>query len=119
MAFFLTWTPYAIVLFWGAFGNSDDIPLVITAIPAFVAKTEVIVNPVIYVGTNKVFRKAFYGSLPCDGLRDKLTKSEEEAKEEDSKETDPEDGQDKNDNGGVEQGDGTATNVSSVVSGAC
>lgn len=63
--------------FWQTFGNPDTIPLALTEIPAAAAKSQVVWNPIIYVATNKQFRKGFYASLPCAGLREMLVKREE------------------------------------------
>ena len=76
-AFWCCWFPYAVATFWAAFGNPDTVPLVVTAIPAAAAKTQVVWNPLLYVITNKQFRRSFYEILPCTGLREMLLKQEE------------------------------------------
>ncbi|XP_052266987.1 uncharacterized protein LOC127868886 isoform X3 [Dreissena polymorpha] len=49
------------------------------------AKSQVVWNPIIYVGTNKKFRMAFYQSLPCTRLRYWFEVREEEIVSEDTK----------------------------------
>ncbi|XP_052268682.1 visual pigment-like receptor peropsin [Dreissena polymorpha] len=68
--YWIAWTPYAVVSFIQAFGDPDSVPLWMAEVPATAAKSQVVWNPIIYVGTNKKFRMAFYQSLPCTWLRD-------------------------------------------------
>ena len=77
--------------FWQSFGDADAIPIVLTAIPAVMAKSELVWNPIIYVATNKQFRKAFYAIIPCSKLREKLIKHEEAVKEMESEQSGIED----------------------------
>ncbi|XP_033748186.1 visual pigment-like receptor peropsin [Pecten maximus] len=75
--YFGSWMPYAVVSFWAAFGNASDIPLVVAGIPPYVAKTASVWNPIIYICTNKQFRKAFFDILPCDiGWRNSVQSTE-------------------------------------------
>ena len=79
------WTPYAFTAFFVAFGFGS-LPVIVTTIPSFFAKSASVWNPIIYVFTNKQFRRAFYGLIPCTDLRAKLVKKEEE-KEAESEES--------------------------------
>ncbi|XP_062591798.1 opsin-5-like isoform X1 [Saccostrea cucullata] len=55
-AFMVTWTPYAVVSFWAAYGEAKNIPLRLTLASVLVAKTSTIWNPVIYFILNKKFK---------------------------------------------------------------
>ncbi|BES93074.1 7 transmembrane receptor (rhodopsin family) [Nesidiocoris tenuis] len=57
-AFFIAWTPYAVLTLLIAFANEDISPAVAT-IPAIFAKTSICYNPIIYVGLNTQFRKSW------------------------------------------------------------
>ncbi|KAH3734963.1 hypothetical protein DPMN_041423 [Dreissena polymorpha] len=59
----IVWTPYAVVSFIQAFGDPDSVPLWIAEFTATAAKSQVVWNPIIYNGTNKKFRMAFYQVL--------------------------------------------------------
>ncbi|KAL4241079.1 D(1B) dopamine receptor [Mactra antiquata] len=85
--YWLCWTPYSVVSFMQTFGDPHAIPHIMALLPAAAAKSEVVWNPLIYVATNKQFRQAFYATLPCKGLQEKLVKREEE-QEQSSKESD-------------------------------
>lgn len=87
--FVFCWTPYAFTAFYVAFGFGS-LPVIAATIPSFFAKTASVWNPIIYVFTNKQFRRAFYDLIPCTDLRAKLVKKEEE-KEAKSEESDVED----------------------------
>lgn len=52
----LAWTPYAIVSMWGAFGNASVIPGAAQGLPAVIAKCSMILNPLVYVASNKSHR---------------------------------------------------------------
>ncbi|KAH3741295.1 hypothetical protein DPMN_048017 [Dreissena polymorpha] len=83
--YWIVWTPYAVVSFVQVFGDPDSVPLWMAELPAAVAKSQVVWNPIIYVGTNKKFMVAFYQSLPCSRLRDWIEVQEKEIVSEDSK----------------------------------
>lgn len=87
--YLFAWTPYALVAFWVAFGFGT-LPPIASTIPAMFAKSASIWNPMIYVFTNKQFRRAFYEKIPCAGLKSKLIKREDE-KEKESEESDIDD----------------------------
>ncbi|XP_061197909.1 opsin-VA-like [Saccostrea echinata] len=55
-AFMLTWTPYAVVSFWAAYGEANSIPLRLTLASVLIAKTSTIWNPLIYFILNKKFK---------------------------------------------------------------
>lgn len=54
--FIVTWTPYAVAAFISAFWDPNLIKPIYATIPALIAKTQVLWNPLIYVLTNKNFR---------------------------------------------------------------
>lgn len=56
--FFFAWTPYAIVSFYAAFGSSKALPTILEAIPALVAKTASLYNPIVYFFSYKSFRES-------------------------------------------------------------
>ncbi|KAK3585171.1 hypothetical protein CHS0354_001796, partial [Potamilus streckersoni] len=66
------WTPYAIVSFWAAFGDVNNLPVWARSAPALIAKSGTMWNPIIYVATNKQFRAAFVETIPCRRLRERL-----------------------------------------------
>ncbi|CAH1792180.1 unnamed protein product [Owenia fusiformis] len=70
-AFILSWSPYAIVSLWAAIGDSTSIPPLATVLPAVLAKSAIVWNPIIYVVMNKKFRAAMVKLLPCSCLRQK------------------------------------------------
>ncbi|XP_073981561.1 parapinopsin-like [Rhodnius prolixus] len=57
-AFFLAWTPYAILALMIAFFDSNVSPAIAT-IPAIFAKTSICYNPFIYAGLNTQFRQSW------------------------------------------------------------
>nr|ASM47594.1 xenopsin [Leptochiton asellus] len=84
-AFLISWTPYAVVSLWAAIGNPDDISPLAGTLPAILAKSSIIWNPIIYVATNKQFRHAFYEVVPCAGLKEAMLEREQKmAKDPDS-----------------------------------
>ncbi|CAH1776414.1 unnamed protein product [Owenia fusiformis] len=64
-AYLVSWTPYAIVSLWAAIGDPDSIPVLAALLPAVLAKSATVWNPIIYVGMNKKFRQALGNVLPC------------------------------------------------------
>ncbi|XP_022317361.1 visual pigment-like receptor peropsin [Crassostrea virginica] len=89
-----SWTPYSIVSLWAIFGEAKDIPPYLMTVPAVIAKSACIWDPIIYVGTNRQFRMAFYNTLPCDALGKMLIKREEQ-KDKEADASDDEDEADK------------------------
>eukprot|EP00105_Crassostrea_gigas_P000625 XP_011412507.1 PREDICTED: parapinopsin [Crassostrea gigas] len=72
-----SWTPYTVVSVWAIIGESRDIPVYIITIPAVVAKSSCIWDPLIYLWTNRQFRIAFYKTMPCKSLGEKLLQRDE------------------------------------------
>ncbi|XP_025107397.1 visual pigment-like receptor peropsin isoform X2 [Pomacea canaliculata] len=66
--------------------GSGSISAELATYPAIIAKSQGVLNPIIYVASNKQFRQAFYELLPCLGLRRALVKQIE--KEGESEESD-------------------------------
>ncbi|KAG8295938.1 parapinopsin-like [Homalodisca vitripennis] len=58
VAFFIAWTPYAVLALVIQFGNASIHPAV-AVVPALVAKSSICYNPIIYVGLNTQFRSAW------------------------------------------------------------
>ncbi|XP_067649047.1 rhodopsin-like [Haliotis asinina] len=79
--FLMSWLPYAVVSFISAFGDPTLISPLMATIPALVAKSAGLWNPLIYVATNKQFRYGFYAIIPCKGIKDSLVKKEEKQPE--------------------------------------
>ncbi|XP_062613300.1 visual pigment-like receptor peropsin [Saccostrea cucullata] len=77
-SFMGSWTPYSVVSLWAIFGEAKDIPPYLMTVPAVIAKSACIWDPIIYVGTNKQFRMAFYNTIPCSGLGKMLIQREEQ-----------------------------------------
>ncbi|CAL8279533.1 unnamed protein product [Lota lota] len=63
MGFFAAWSPYAIVSMWAAFGHVDAIPPLAFAMPAMLAKSSTIYNPIIYLMLRPNFRRALCRDL--------------------------------------------------------
>ena len=63
MGFFAAWSPYAIVSMWAAFGHMDAIPPLAFAMPAMLAKSSTIYNPVIYLMLRPNFRRVLCRDL--------------------------------------------------------
>ena len=55
-AFFVCWTPYAVVSFITAFWNHIDIPLPVSTLPSLFAKSGTVYNPTIYFLMVKRYR---------------------------------------------------------------
>uniref|UniRef100_K1P6Y0 Melanopsin n=1 Tax=Magallana gigas TaxID=29159 RepID=K1P6Y0_MAGGI len=66
-----------VVSVWAIIGESRDIPVYIITIPAVVAKSSCIWDPLIYLWTNRQFRIAFYKTMPCKSLGEKLLQRDE------------------------------------------
>lgn len=62
IGFFFAWTPYAVVSFYAAFGFAEDIPTLVAAFPAMIAKTSNFYNPIIYFFFYKSFRESLIKS---------------------------------------------------------
>ncbi|XP_071145218.1 opsin-VA-like [Mytilus edulis] len=71
-AFLISWTPYAVVAFWRAFGLGD-LPVIASGIPAISSKMSSALNPFIYTFNNKEFKSALFELIPCRLKRSKRT----------------------------------------------
>nr|CCP46947.1 c-opsin [Euperipatoides kanangrensis] len=56
--FLFAWSPYTVLALLVSF-TGQDIPAPVAIIPAIIAKSSVVYNPIIYVAMNKQFRHAF------------------------------------------------------------
>ncbi|ESO95853.1 hypothetical protein LOTGIDRAFT_64356, partial [Lottia gigantea] len=63
--FVAAWMPYTVVSFYGAFYGQGSVAPALGTMPALFAKCAGLLNPIIYVATNKQFRTAFYQLVPC------------------------------------------------------
>lgn len=54
-AFMGTWTPYAVVSFWSAYGSEKTIPIRVTLTAVLLAKLASVLNPFIYFLMNRKF----------------------------------------------------------------
>jgi r-opsin len=50
------WTPYAAIVLRGAYGNQDKITPLVTILPALIAKSASIANPIIYAISHPKYR---------------------------------------------------------------
>jgi len=71
-----TWTPYAIVVFIGCFGNQSLVTPLVSQFPSFGAKTASCLNPVVYAVSHPKFREAIAREIPCLGIGDRASKSD-------------------------------------------
>ncbi|XP_067937044.1 visual pigment-like receptor peropsin [Watersipora subatra] len=93
VVYMMAWSPYAIVSFIGVFGNGNAIPMAARGLPAILAKFSFVVNPLLYVLSNKEHRKKLRGFFglpdaiePEDKKEREQKKKEEKAREEKAKE---------------------------------
>ncbi|XP_072165289.1 visual pigment-like receptor peropsin [Diadema setosum] len=57
--FFVAWTPYAVVSLVAIFAGSDFLSVTAMTLPSLFAKGSVLLNPIIYAVTSRVFRASF------------------------------------------------------------
>ncbi|CAN0433330.1 unnamed protein product [Lampetra fluviatilis] len=69
-AFVTAWSPYAVVCLWASFGEPRDIPPAVAIIAPLFAKSSTFYNPLIYVATNRRFRKAMASLLRCQNYQE-------------------------------------------------
>lgn len=50
-----TWTPYAVVSLWSAYGSDKAIPIRVTLTAVLLAKLATVINPLVYFMLNKKF----------------------------------------------------------------
>ncbi|XP_046634669.1 compound eye opsin BCRH2-like [Daphnia pulicaria] len=58
------WTPYAAICLQGAVGNQDTITPLVTILPALIAKSASIFNPIIYAISHPKYRLALQKTVP-------------------------------------------------------
>ena len=68
LLWFLAWTPYAIVVLMGAFGNRQAVTPMMSQIPAFLAKLASAINPVVTALSHPRFREAMFRQFPWLGV---------------------------------------------------
>ncbi|XP_023334325.1 compound eye opsin BCRH2 isoform X3 [Eurytemora carolleeae] len=62
------WSPYAIVVMIGCFGNMQLVTPMVAALPSFLAKTASCLNPLVYAISHPKYREAMGKELPCLGI---------------------------------------------------
>ena len=65
VSFLLSWTPYTIVSFYVAYGRPETIDPLLSRSAALVAKSQVLWNPILYIGFTDSFRKCAYDIIRC------------------------------------------------------
>lgn len=68
--FVLAWTPYAIVSMVEAFASNVTIPIYVALVPALCAKASHILDPLIYFGMNKKFKRLMPSVFNLSTLQD-------------------------------------------------
>ncbi|XP_046555078.1 opsin-5-like [Haliotis rubra] len=68
--FVLAWTPYAIVSMIEAFASNVTIPMYVSLVPALCAKASHILDPLIYFGMNKKFKRLMPSLFNLSTLQD-------------------------------------------------
>lgn len=61
--FLLSWMPYAVVSMWTAYGVGETVPIHFTVIAVLLAKSSIVINPVIYFLMSKKFRPLLLKTL--------------------------------------------------------
>ena len=62
------WTPYALVVMIGQFGNRSLLTPLVSQIPSMLAKTCSCFNPIVYAISHPKFREALQNHLPGLGI---------------------------------------------------
>ncbi|XP_046446922.1 compound eye opsin BCRH1-like, partial [Daphnia pulex] len=78
------WTPYAAICLQGAVGNQDKITPLVTILPALIAKSATIFNPVVYAISHPKYRLALQKALPWFCIHEKEEKEPPQDRREDS-----------------------------------
>ncbi|XP_068880906.1 uncharacterized protein [Aphelocoma coerulescens] len=75
VCFLLCWLPYAAVALIATFGKPGLITPAASIIPAILAKSSTVYNPIIYVFLNKQFYRCFVALLRCNKSTESSTKA--------------------------------------------
>lgn len=67
------WTPYAAIVLQGAIGNQEKITPLVTILPALIAKSASIANPIIYAISHPKYRLALQTALPWFCINEKAS----------------------------------------------
>ncbi len=70
------WTPYAVIVMIAAFGKRTLVTPLVSALPAFIAKTASCINPVVFAISHPKYRAALAEHVPCFGIQEKSASSE-------------------------------------------
>jgi len=62
---YLTWTPYAVVVMMGQFGDRTSLSPLASQIPSMMAKCVSCMNPIVFAVSHPKFREAMRIHLPC------------------------------------------------------
>lgn len=65
LAFFVAWTPYALLCLWAVFGDPGSVPWVLALIPPLCAKTCSAIDPLIYFLSNPKIRGDVRRLITC------------------------------------------------------
>ena len=65
VAFFVAWSPYAVLCLWTIFAEPSTVPPFLTLIPPLFAKSSTVINPLIYFLTNPKLRAAILSTVSC------------------------------------------------------
>ena len=57
VTYLMSWTPIAVLFFWGAFCDESTIPSWLPIVSSLLAKSTTMYNPIIYYFTNEKLRK--------------------------------------------------------------
>ncbi|XP_022087301.1 opsin-5-like [Acanthaster planci] len=69
VAYMIAWTPYAVISFWAFAADASALPLVVSAVPVFVAKSSAVFNPIIYTIFNQKFKSELQELCCCCGCQ--------------------------------------------------
>eukprot|EP00088_Acartia_fossae_P033177 TRINITY_DN33956_c0_g1_i1.p1 TRINITY_DN33956_c0_g1~~TRINITY_DN33956_c0_g1_i1.p1 ORF type:complete len:379 (-),score=61.50 TRINITY_DN33956_c0_g1_i1:400-1503(-) len=72
---FLTWVPYAFVVFLGLVQQYHLLTPVITGLPSLLIKTTSSLNPLVFAAAHPLYREALAEKLPCLGIGKKASAS--------------------------------------------
>lgn len=65
------WTPYAVVVLIGCFGNRSLVTPLVCQLPSMFAKTACCFNPLVFAGSHPKFREALATKFPSLGINEK------------------------------------------------
>ncbi|XP_038048367.1 opsin-5-like [Patiria miniata] len=69
LAYMIAWTPYAVISFWAFAGDASSLPVAVSALPVFLAKSAAVYNPIIYTIFNRKFKSELQEMCCCCGCK--------------------------------------------------